>query len=155
MQNNLNTCRKCGFNNPASVRACRNCNAYLGSRTNYQSFTPPENTNKKAFYKFLPLLLIIPLFFAGKYFLSYGQISVKKMPEELAQITGSPAQNAEKVRMPVGGWYQRSIKSWFWEIPSVEDVLAKDIEVAGGWKALKALDSIEFSAESYSYDCRL
>jgi len=145
-------CPSCQRANPANTANCRNCNSTLTldkavSANPYSS--PPFQTKRKrtVFGYILGLIVLIPLFFTIKWAASYGQVSVEKL-----ENSDLPRRESKEV-LPDTAWYKRTLKSWIWSEPSIEDILAKDIERAGGWKALEKIKSIEIEAERYGNSC--
>ena len=156
MQNNPRPlfvkCPKCGCGNPPTLKACRNCNTQSGDQT-FNRQPPPVSASKKYFRKLWLLIPILLLLFGVRYFVSYGQVTIRKRSDEVEKSLGIKPINDQNIEMPPGAWYKRSLKSWIWEKPSTEDVLSKEIEVTGGWKALKPFKSIQIRGKFYTSGC--
>lgn len=147
-------CQACKRANPVDAASCRNCGAPFGigdnaSRRPYEPLSDKPKNKLKVFHLIIAAIVLVPLLFAIRWAASYGQISVDRL-ENYEKVR--PIRESKEV-VPANAWYKSTLKSKIWAEPSIEDVLAKDIERAGGWKALRKVKSIEIEAKRYDQDC--
>lgn len=84
------------------------------------------------------------------WYTSYGQGSPSKLVQDHYSI-GKEDLNDEI--LPANAWYKSTFKSWLRARPSLEDVLAQEVRMSGGWAARKALETFEIRGEMYGYGC--